>query len=50
MLPDSWQLTEDVYDFLARAGDFLRSWPALHNTPLTDIEKLRTRAWLCSAR
>ncbi|MFK0110135.1 GNAT family N-acetyltransferase [Streptomyces sp. NPDC091217] len=43
MLPDDWQLTEDVNDFLARAGDFLRSRPALHNTPLTDIEKLRTR-------
>ncbi|MET9834821.1 GNAT family N-acetyltransferase [Streptomyces sp. NPDC006385] len=43
MLPDDWQLTEDVDDFLARAGDFLRSRPALHNTPLTDIEKLRTR-------
>ncbi|MFI2507185.1 GNAT family N-acetyltransferase [Streptomyces sp. NPDC018972] len=43
MLPDDWQLTEDVDDFLARAGEFLRSRPALHNTPLTDIEKLRTR-------
>ncbi|WP_405594277.1 GNAT family N-acetyltransferase [Streptomyces sp. NBC_01092] len=43
MLPDDWQLTEDVDDFLARAGDFLRSRPALHNTPLTDIEKLRAR-------
>ncbi|WP_405734886.1 GNAT family N-acetyltransferase [Streptomyces sp. NBC_01537] len=43
MLPDDWQLTEDVDDFLARADDFLRSRPALHNTPLTDIEKLRTR-------
>ncbi|WP_405891282.1 GNAT family N-acetyltransferase [Streptomyces sp. NBC_00133] len=43
MLPDDWQLTEDVDDFLFRAGDFLRSRPALHNTPLTDIEKLRTR-------
>jgi hypothetical protein len=43
MLPDDWQLTEDVDDFLARAGNFLRSRPALHNTPLTDIEKLRTR-------
>ncbi|MFS8197196.1 GNAT family N-acetyltransferase [Streptomyces sp. CWNU-52B] len=41
--PDDWQLTHDVDDFLARAGDFLRSRPALHNTPLTDIEKLRTR-------
>ncbi|MFI6874458.1 GNAT family N-acetyltransferase [Streptomyces sp. NPDC050400] len=43
MLPDDWQLTDDVDDFLARAGDFLRSRPALHNTPLTDIEKLRLR-------
>ncbi|EHN80280.1 hypothetical protein SMCF_176 [Streptomyces coelicoflavus ZG0656] len=43
MLPDEWHLTHDVDDFLARAGDFLRSRAALHNTPLTDIEKLRTR-------
>jgi hypothetical protein len=43
MLPDGWHLTQDVDDFLARAGDFLRSRPALHNTPLTDIEKLRIR-------
>jgi hypothetical protein len=35
-------LTEDVDDFLARAGDFLRSRPALHTSPLTTIEKLRT--------
>jgi hypothetical protein len=41
MLPDDWHLTRDVDDFLARAGDFLRSRPALHNMPLTDIEKLR---------
>ncbi|UFR06698.1 GNAT family N-acetyltransferase [Streptomyces sp. Go40/10] len=44
MLPDDdWHLTDDIDDFLARAGDFLRSRPALHNTPLTTIEKLRTR-------
>ncbi|MER6312063.1 GNAT family N-acetyltransferase [Streptomyces sp. NPDC001657] len=43
MLPDDWHLTQDVDDFIARAGDFLRSRPALHNTPLTDIEKLRIR-------
>ncbi|MFE9859336.1 GNAT family N-acetyltransferase [Streptomyces sp. NPDC005780] len=43
MLPDDWHLTHDVDDFLARAGGFLRSRPALHNTPLTDIEKLRLR-------
>jgi RimJ/RimL family protein N-acetyltransferase len=39
---DDWHLTEDLNAFLARAGDFLRSRPALHNTPLTAIEKLRT--------
>jgi hypothetical protein len=43
MLPDDWHLTQDVDDFLARAGDFLCSRAALHNTPLTDIEKLRIR-------
>lgn len=43
MLPDDWHLTQDVDDFLAQAGDFLCSRPALHNTPLTDIEKLRIR-------
>ncbi|MEU9092038.1 GNAT family N-acetyltransferase [Streptomyces sp. NPDC048428] len=43
MLPDDWHLTQDIDDFLARAGDFLRSRPAMHNTPLTDIEKLRIR-------
>jgi predicted GNAT family acetyltransferase len=43
MPTDDWYLTPDVDDFLARAGDFLRSRPALHNTALTDIEKLRTR-------
>lgn len=41
MLPVGWQLTDDVDDFLARAGDFLRSCPALHNMALTDVEKLR---------
>ncbi|MFJ4648884.1 GNAT family N-acetyltransferase [Streptomyces bobili] len=41
MLPDDWHLNEDVDDFLAQAGDFLCSRAALHNTPLTDIEKLR---------
>ncbi|WP_156725758.1 GNAT family N-acetyltransferase [Streptomyces apocyni] len=43
MLPDDWHLTQDVNAFLTRAEDFLRSRPALHNTPLTDIEKLRIR-------
>ncbi|MEV5729140.1 GNAT family N-acetyltransferase [Streptomyces pharetrae] len=43
MLPDDWQLTEDIDDFLGRAGNFLRSRPALHNTALTDLERLRAR-------
>ncbi|SDK45492.1 GNAT family N-acetyltransferase [Nonomuraea jiangxiensis] len=43
MRPNDWHLTEDVDDFLARAGDFLRSRPALHTMPLTVIEKLRIR-------
>ncbi|GHE16159.1 GNAT family N-acetyltransferase [Streptomyces alanosinicus] len=43
MRPDDWHLTEDLDDFLARAGDFLRSRPVLHNTPLTVLERLRTR-------
>ncbi|MGQ4385183.1 GNAT family N-acetyltransferase [Streptomyces sp. SAS_270] len=43
MRSDAWHLTEDIDDFLGRAGDFLRSRPALHNTPLTVIEKWQTR-------
>ncbi|MFD6416241.1 GNAT family N-acetyltransferase [Streptomyces sp. NPDC060194] len=43
MLPDQWHLTDDVDALLARAGGFLRSRAALHNTPLTDIEPLRLR-------
>ena len=35
-------LTGDVDEFLARAGDFLRSRPALHTMLLTTVEKLRT--------
>jgi predicted GNAT family acetyltransferase len=43
MRQDEWHLTEDVDDFLARAGDFLRSRPALHTMALTVTEKLRKR-------
>ncbi|MET8130624.1 GNAT family N-acetyltransferase [Streptomyces sp. NPDC005251] len=42
MRSDDWHLTEDIDDFLARSGDFLRSRPVLHNTPLTVLEKWRT--------
>jgi predicted GNAT family acetyltransferase len=41
MPSDDWHLTEDLDDFLARAGDFLT--PALHTMPLTVTESLRTR-------
>ncbi|MFJ9717763.1 GNAT family N-acetyltransferase [Streptomyces sp. NPDC101213] len=43
MRTDDWHLTEDVDEFLARAGGFLRSRPALHTTPLSVTEKLRTQ-------
>lgn len=43
MRPDDWHLTENIDAFLARAGDFLRSRPALHTTPLTVAERLRMR-------
>lgn len=43
MRPDDWHLTEDLDGFLARAGDFLHSRPALHTIPLTVTEALRTR-------
>ncbi|MET7573456.1 GNAT family N-acetyltransferase [Streptomyces sp. NPDC005492] len=43
MRSDDWQLTEDLDDFLARGGDFLRSRPALHTVQLTVLEKLRTQ-------
>lgn len=42
MRPDGWHLTEDLGGFLARAGDFLHSRPALHTVPLTVTEALRT--------
>ncbi|MFI5853044.1 GNAT family N-acetyltransferase [Streptomyces parvulus] len=43
MRPDDWHFTEDLDEFLARTGDFLRSRPALHTTQLTTLEKMRTR-------
>ncbi|MFF0222841.1 GNAT family N-acetyltransferase [Streptomyces sp. NPDC004629] len=39
----TWYLTEDLDDFLGRAGDFLRSRPTLHTVPLTVADTLRTR-------
>ncbi|WP_324783536.1 GNAT family N-acetyltransferase [Streptomyces sp. H51] len=43
MRPDDWYLTENVDDFLARAGDFLRSRPGPHVMQLTWAERVRTR-------
>ncbi|MFG2553142.1 GNAT family N-acetyltransferase [Streptomyces sp. NPDC048581] len=43
MRPDDWYLTEDVDDFLARAGDFLRSRPGTHVMQLTWAERVRVR-------
>ncbi|MEU0947678.1 GNAT family N-acetyltransferase [Streptomyces canus] len=43
MRPDDWHLTEDVDDFLARAGEFLRSRPVPHLMPLTWTARLRAR-------
>ncbi|MBY8865959.1 GNAT family N-acetyltransferase [Streptomyces sennicomposti] len=42
MPSDDWYLTTDLDDFLARAGEFLRSRPARHTVPLTVTENLRT--------
>ncbi|MFI6864797.1 GNAT family N-acetyltransferase [Streptomyces sp. NPDC050421] len=42
MHPDHWHVTDEVESFLSRAGDFLRSRPALHTLPLTVTETLRT--------
>ncbi|MEV0185113.1 GNAT family N-acetyltransferase [Streptomyces sp. NPDC050625] len=43
MRPDDWHLTEDVDAFLGRAGEFLRSRPAVHIMTLTVTARLRAR-------
>lgn len=43
MRPDQWHFSEDLIGFLAQAGAFLHSHPALHTVPLTVTEALRTR-------
>lgn len=43
MQPDDWHFIDDLDAFLARAGGFLRSRPALHTVPLTVTDALRTR-------
>jgi predicted GNAT family acetyltransferase len=40
---DDWYGIDDLGVFLSRAGDFLRSRPALHTLALTVTEQLRTR-------
>src|SRR5215470_14708240 len=39
----TWTLTEDVEEYLAAAGDMLRSQPAQHTLMLTISETLRAR-------
>ncbi|MFE0453403.1 GNAT family N-acetyltransferase [Streptomyces sp. NPDC058914] len=43
MSPADWRLTHDLDAFLARAGAFLASEPALHTVPLTVTDGLRRR-------
>ncbi|MFD4507283.1 GNAT family N-acetyltransferase [Streptomyces sp. NPDC058457] len=43
MRSSDWHLTDDVDDFLARAGDFLRSRPGPHVMQLTWAERVRAR-------
>ncbi|MFF8972290.1 GNAT family N-acetyltransferase [Streptomyces sp. NPDC014995] len=43
MSPADWHLTHDLDAFLARAGAFLASEPALHTVPLTVTDGLRRR-------
>ncbi|MGV9556643.1 GNAT family N-acetyltransferase [Streptomyces sp. NPDC003401] len=43
MRTDDWRLTEDVDEFLARAGEFLRSRPGPHVMQLTWAERVRAR-------
>ncbi|MFJ6844554.1 GNAT family N-acetyltransferase [Streptomyces griseoluteus] len=43
MRSSGWYLTDDVEDFLARAGGFLRERPAEHVMQLTWAERVRTR-------
>ncbi|MGW3492667.1 hypothetical protein [Streptomyces sp. NPDC001020] len=37
-----WRFTDDLAEFLGRAGSFLRSRPALHTVQLTVADRLRT--------
>ncbi|MFD4877441.1 GNAT family N-acetyltransferase [Streptomyces sp. NPDC058420] len=43
MTPPDWHITGDLTEFLTRAGEFLRSRPALHTVHLTVTEALRSR-------
>lgn len=43
MTPPGWHITGDLAQFLTRAGEFLRSRPALHTVHLTVTEALRSR-------
>ncbi len=43
MTSPDWHITGDLTQFLTRAGEFLRSRPALHTVHLTVTEALRSR-------
>jgi RimJ/RimL family protein N-acetyltransferase len=43
MRPDGWHTTDDLDEFLTRAGEFLHSRPDLHTVFLTVTEGLRAR-------
>ena len=43
MTADDWHITGDLDQFLTRAGEFLRSRPALHTVHLTVTAALRSR-------
>lgn len=43
MTAPDWHLTEDLDEFLTRAGEFLRSRPVPHTVPLTVTDALRSR-------
>ncbi|WP_405992670.1 GNAT family N-acetyltransferase [Streptomyces sp. NBC_00986] len=43
MTTDDWHITGDLDQFLTRAGEFLRSRPALHTVHLTVTAALRSR-------
>ncbi len=50
MTSPDWHITGDLTQFLTRAGEFLRSRPALHTVHLTVTEALRSRGSASTVR